>query len=78
MKDKETKNGGKFEGVDSSGESVYSSAKEFDEDYETTLRDEPRLSAGRVVHRNNCTSHRGDRSGKPFFQPRLDPVSDKN
>ena len=50
MKDEGTKDGGKLEGVDSSGESVYSSAKdEFDEDYETTLH-EP--SAGRVVHRN--------------------------
>lgn len=77
MKDKETKDGEKLESVDSSGESVYSSAKEFDEDYETTLH-EPRPSAGRVVHRNNCTSHRADRSGEPFFQPRLDPMSDKN
>lgn len=55
MKDEGTKDGGKLEGVDSSGESVYSSAKdEFDEDYETTLH-EP--SAGRVVqYRNNRTS----------------------
>lgn len=73
MKDEETKDGAKLEGaMDSSGESVYSSAKEFDEDYETTSH-EPRPSAG-----SPGQLRRADRSGEPLFRPRLDPVSDKN